>query len=93
METIKRIKLKLEVKWRNSLLRKNLKLKGEIKKLELDKQNLIIDKRELYDLINVQQAQYHELDLLLRKIKDKLNKSDLFKQLMEVFENEKNIFK
>lgn len=68
------------------LLKKNLKLKERIKTLEMDKQNLAKEKLELYDLINVQQAQYHELDVLLRKIKTLLGKSSLFRQLVEVFE-------
>ena len=68
------------------LLKKNLKLKEKIKTLELDKQNLAKEKLELYDLINVQQAQYHELDVLLRKIKTLLGKSALFRQLVEVFD-------
>lgn len=69
------------------LLKKNLKLKERIKTLEMDKQNLAKEKLELYDLINVQQAQYHELDVLLRKIKTLLGKSALFRQLVEVFED------
>ena len=68
------------------LLKKNLKLKEKIKTLELDKQNLAKEKLELYDLINVQQAQYHDLDVLLRKIKTLLGKSALFRQLVEVFD-------
>lgn len=70
------------------LLKKNLKLKEKIKLLELDKQNLVKEKQELYDLINVQQTQYHDLDLLLRKIKTLLGKSSLFRQLVEVFDKE-----
>ena len=69
------------------LLKKNLKLKERIKTLEMDKQNLAKEKLELYDLINVQQAQYHDLDVLLRKIKTLLGKSALFRQLVEVFED------
>lgn len=78
----------LKIKWKNSLLRKNLKLKGEIKKLEEDKLNLIKDKRELYDLINNLQANYRDLDIKQRKMRDLLVKSKLFNDLVEVLENE-----
>ena len=33
-ERIKKLILVIEIKWKNSLLRKNLKLKGEIKRLK-----------------------------------------------------------
>ena len=88
METIKRIKLKIETKWKNSLIRKNLQLKEKIKQLEEDKLNLIKDKRELYDLINNLQANYRDLDIKQRKMRDLLSKSKLFNDLVEVLENE-----
>ena len=77
---------KWKIKYNQSLLSKNLKLKQKIKQLELDKYNLIKDKEELYGLINVQDIKIREQDILLRNIKEKLNKSDLFKKLMEILD-------
>jgi len=88
MERIKKIILKIETKWKNSLIRKNLQLKEKIKKLEEDKLNLIKDKQELYDLINNLQANYRDLDIKQRKMKDLLSKSKLFNDLVEVLKNE-----
>lgn len=87
-EKIKKTKLKLEVKWKNSLLRKNLQLKQKVKALEEDKLNLINEKKELYDLINVYQYNYRNLDIKQRKMKDLLAKSKLFNDLVKVLKNE-----
>lgn len=75
---------KLKTKFERTLISKNLKLKQKIKQLELDKTNLIKDKRELQDIITLQENSYRELDLKLRGIKNKLNKNELFQDLMEV---------
>ena len=76
---------KLKTKFERSLISKNLKLKQRIKQLELDKQNWIHEKRELQDIITLQENSYRELDLKLRGIKNVLHKNKLFEELMEVF--------
>lgn len=75
---------KLKTKFERSLISKNLKLKQRIKQLELDKQNWIHEKRELQDIITLQENSYRELDLKLRGIKNVLHKNKLFEELMEV---------
>ena len=77
---------RLKIRYNQSLLSKNLKLKQKIKGLELDKANLIKEKQELYNLIDVQQSQYRELDIVLRKLKENLSKSTLFEDLMELLD-------
>ena len=77
---------KWKIKYNQSLISKNLKLKQKIKQLELDKYNLVKDKEELHGLINLQEIKIREQDILLRNIKEKLNKSDLFKKLMEILD-------
>ena len=77
---------RLKIRYNQSLLSKNLKLKQKIKGLELDKTNLIKEKQELYNLIDVQQSQYRELDIVLRKLKENLSKSTLFEDLMELLD-------
>jgi len=75
---------KLKIKYNQSLLSKNLKLKQKIKGLELDKTNLIKEKQELYNLIDVQQSQYRELDIKLRNIRNMLKNNELFNVLEEI---------
>ena len=75
---------RLKIRYNQSLLSKNLKLKQKIKGLELDKTNLIKEKQELYNLIDVQQSQYRELDIKLRNIKNMLKNNDLFNVLEEI---------
>ena len=75
---------RLKIKYNQSLLSKNLKLKQKIKGLELDKTNLIKEKQELYNLIDVQQSQYRELDIKLRNIRNMLKNNDLFNVLEEI---------
>ena len=77
---------KIKIKYNQSLLSKNLKLKQKIKQLEMDKTNLIQEKKELIDLIDLQQTNYRELDIRLRNLKDKLNKSKLLEELLEVLD-------
>lgn len=64
---IKKLKLKIEIAWKNSLLRKNLKLKREIKKLkeileETKKQN-----HYLLDQKNLDEIKIRELTLEVKK--------------------------
>ena len=75
---------RLKIKYNQSLLSKNLKLKQKIKGLELDKTNLIKEKQELYNLIDVQQSQYRELDIKLRNIRNMLKNNELFNVLEEI---------
>ena len=75
---------RLKIRYNQSLLSKNLKLKQKIKGLELDKTNLIKEKQELYNLIDVQQSQYRELDIKLRNIKNMLKNNELFNVLEEI---------
>ena len=75
---------RLKIRYNQSLLSKNLKLKQKIKGLELDKTNLIKEKQELYNLIDVQQSQYRELDIKLRNIRNMLKNNDLFNVLEEI---------
>lgn len=75
---------KLKIKYNQSLLSKNLKLKQKIKGLELDKTNLIKEKQELYNLIDIQQSQYRELDIKLRNIRNMLKNNELFNVLEEI---------
>lgn len=75
---------RLKIRYNQSLLSKNLKLKQKIKGLELDKTNLIKEKQELYNLIDVQQSQYRELDIKLRNIRNMLKNNDLFNILEEI---------
>jgi hypothetical protein len=76
----------LKLKINQHLLSRNLKLKQKIKQLEMDKTNLIQEKKELIDLIDLQQTNYRELDIRLRNLKEKLNKSKLFDELLEVLD-------
>ena len=75
---------RLKIRYNQSLLSNNLKLKQKIKGLELDKTNLIKEKQELYNLIDVQQSQYRELDIKLRNIRNMLKNNDLFNVLEEI---------
>ena len=75
---------KLKIKFERSLISKNLKLKQKVKQLELDKINLKHDIRDLQDIITLQENSYRELDLKLKGIKYKLNKNELFQELLEV---------
>ena len=75
---------RLKIRYNQSLLSKNLKLKQKIKGLELDKTNLIKEKQELYNLIDVQQSQYRELDIKLRNIRNMLKNNELFNILEEI---------
>lgn len=64
---IKKLKLKIEISWKNSLLRKNLKLKREIKHLkelleETKKQN-----HYLVDQKNIDELKIRELTLEVKK--------------------------
>lgn len=64
---IKKIILKIKISWKNSLLRKNLKLKGEIKRLkqlleETKKQN-----HYLLDQKNIDEIKIRELMLEVNK--------------------------
>lgn len=64
---IKKIILKIEIAWKNSLLRKNLRLKGEIKRLkqlleETKKQN-----HYLLDQKNIDEIKIRELMLEVNK--------------------------
>lgn len=64
---IKKLKLKIEIAWKNSLLRKNLRLKREIKKLkeileETKKQN-----HYLLDQKNLDEIKIRELTLEVKK--------------------------
>lgn len=77
---------KIKIKYNQSLLSKNLKLKQKIKQLEMDKSNLISERKELYDLIDLQQTSFRELDIQLRNIKSKLKKNELFNELVEILE-------
>lgn len=74
----------LKLRINQHLLSKNLKLKQKIKQLEADKSNLLQEKKELIDIIDLQQANYRQLDIILRNLKDKIKKSELFKELLEV---------
>ena len=49
---------KIKIKYNQSLLSRNLKLKQKIKQLEMDKSNLINERKELYDLIDLQQTSF-----------------------------------
>lgn len=75
---------KIKIKYNQSLISKNLKLKQKVKLLEQDKLNLVKERAELYDLINTQQEFSHQVDLKIRKIKTLLEKNDLVKELREV---------
>lgn len=77
---------KIKIKYNQSLLSRNLKLKQKIKQLEMDKSNLINERKELYDLIDLQQTSFRELDIQLRNIKEKLVKCDLFNELVEILD-------
>ena len=77
---------KIKIKYNQSLLSRNLKLKQKIKQLEMDKSNLIKERKELYDLIDLQQTSFRELDIQLRNIKEKLVKCDLFNELVEILD-------
>ena len=64
---IKKLILKIEINWKNSLLRKNLRLKGEIKRLkqlleETKKQN-----HYLLDQKNLDEIKIRELKLEVDK--------------------------
>lgn len=79
---------KIRIKWEQSLIRKNLHLKQELKQLKEDKRELIKDKQGLYDIINLQQESVRALDIKQRKMKEILKKSELFNDLLEVFDSD-----
>lgn len=66
MKKVKKIIFKIEIRWKNSLLRKNLKLKREIKRLE----NLLAETRKMnHDLLDQKQLDNITIRELLLEVK------------------------
>lgn len=66
-EKIKKTKLKLEIKWKNSLIRKNHKLKVRIKRLEEQLEETKQQNHKLIDQKTLDNIKIRELTLEVRK--------------------------
>lgn len=64
---IKRIIAKLKIKWKNSLIRKNHKLRARIKKLEEQLEETKIQNHKLIDQKTLDNIKIRELTLEVRK--------------------------
>lgn len=67
MKKVKRIIFKIQIRWKNSLLRKNLKLKKEIKRLETLLAETKKQNHFLLDQKNLDEIKIRELKLEVDK--------------------------
>lgn len=67
MKKVKRIIFKIQIRWKNSLLRKNLKLKKEIKRLEKILEETRRMNHDLLDQKQLDNIKIRELLLEVRK--------------------------